>query len=121
MTEGEASLWLIELIRRQPEIEEDAIEWCNRSLSSNGGEIGKVSANRDEAPGDVRVLLQRRCAVNGGGIDIEGENDPVRRRRLEECPSMTAATEGAVQVPPARSRLQCSDRLREEHGPVAGR
>jgi hypothetical protein len=34
---------------------------------------------------------------------------------------MTAATEGAVQVPPARSRLQCSDRLREEHGPVAGR
>jgi hypothetical protein len=31
---------------------------------------------------------------------------------------MTAATEGAVHVPPAGSRLQCSDRLREEHRPV---
>jgi hypothetical protein len=79
MTEREPSLRLIELERRQPEIEQNAIEWHNPSLSSNGGEIGKVGADRDESLGDIWVLLQRRCAVDGGGIGIEGENDPVRR------------------------------------------
>src|SRR5829696_7391808 len=33
---------------------------------------------------------------------------------------MTAATEGAVEVPPARTRLQSRDRFREEHRLVAG-
>src|SRR5688500_7872208 len=33
---------------------------------------------------------------------------------------MPAATEGAVQVPPARTRLQSGDHLREEHRLVAG-
>jgi hypothetical protein len=33
---------------------------------------------------------------------------------------MTAAAEGTVQVAPARARLQCGNRLREEHRLVAG-
>ena len=79
MTEGEPSLRLIELERRQPEIEQDAVERRDSSLSGNGGEIGEVGADRDEALGDGWVLLQGACAVDRGGIGVEGENDPVRR------------------------------------------
>ena len=79
VTEGEPSLRLIELERRQPEIEQDAVERRNPSLSGNDGEIGKVGADRDEALADAWVLLQRGCAVDRGGIGVEGENDPVRR------------------------------------------
>jgi hypothetical protein len=74
VSEGEPSLRLIELERRQPEIEQNAIEWHNPSLSGHGGEIGKVGADRDEAPGDAWGLLQRRCAMDGGGIGVEGED-----------------------------------------------
>jgi hypothetical protein len=120
VTEGEPSLRLIELERRQPEIEQDAIERRNFSLSGNGDEVGKVGANRDEALGDGWVLLQRPCALDGGGIGVESKNDPVRRRSLQKRPGMTAAAEGAVQISPAWMRPQCRNRLREEHRLVAG-
>ena len=107
VTEGEPAFRLIELERRQPEIEQDAVERHDSSLSGNGGEIGEVGADRDEALGDGWVLSQRTCAVDRGGIGVEGENGPVRRRSLEQRPGMTAAAEGAVQVSPAWSRLQC--------------
>jgi hypothetical protein len=98
VTEREPSLRLIELERRQPEIEQDAIEWCNPSVSGNDAEIGKVGVDRDKALADAWVLSQLERAVNCGGIGIEGENDPVWRRRIEQRPAMTAASEGTVQV-----------------------
>ena len=73
MAEGEPSLRLIELERRQPEIEQDAIERRDSSLSGNDGEIGEVGVDRDEALGDARILLQSACAVDRGGIGVEGE------------------------------------------------
>jgi hypothetical protein len=98
MTEREPSLRLIELERRQPEIEQDAVERRNPSVSGNDAEIGKVGVDRDEALADAWVLSQLECAVNCGGIGIESENDPNWRRCIEQCPGMTAASEGAVQV-----------------------
>jgi hypothetical protein len=70
---------LIELERREPEIKQDAVERRNPSVAGNDGEICEVGADRDEAPGDVRVLLQCAGAGDRGGISVEGENDPVRR------------------------------------------
>jgi hypothetical protein len=54
--------------------------------------------DRDEALADAWVLSQLERAVNCGGIGIESENDPNWRRCIEQCPGMTAASEGAVQV-----------------------
>ena len=49
------------------------------SLPDDGGEIGEVGADRDEALGDGWVLAQGICAIDRGGIGVEGEDDPVRR------------------------------------------
>ena len=119
VSEGEPSLRLIDLERRQPEIEQDAIERRDSSLSGNNSEISEVGVDRDEALGDARILLQSKCAVDRGRIGVESDNDSVWRRCIEQCPGMTATTEGGVQVPAAWSRLQSSDRLCEEHRPVA--
>ena len=89
-------------------------------ISSNGGEIGEVGVDRDETRGDGWVLAQGRCTIEGGGIGVEGENDPVRSRRFEQRPGMAATAEGAIQVATTWSRLQRSDRFREEHRLVAG-
>ena len=86
VSEGEPSLRLIELERRQPEIEQDAIERRNPSLSGNDGEIGKVGVDRDEALADAGVLLQRECAVDRGGIGVESDNDSVWRRCTRAVP-----------------------------------
>ena len=79
MTEGEPPFRLIELERRQPQIEQDAVERSNSSLSGNDAEIGEVGVDRDEALGDGWVLAQGTCAVHRGGISVEGKHDPVWR------------------------------------------
>ena len=90
------------------------------AVASNRRQVGEVGLDRDEAFANAWLLLQSCGAVDRRRIEIEGEDDPVRRRRREHRPRVTTAAEGAVEVAPPGTRAQGRDDVIEQDRLVAG-
>ena len=110
---GEASLPQVELVRRDTEVENGAIEFIGSLLGHYGFQIPKVRPMQ-------RHPRQSHRGRGGIRVPIDG-NDAQRRHRRQQRPGVPSPTEGGVEDD---LRMHRSDRLHhpvDEHRDVIGR
>ncbi len=112
--EREAAPGLVELERRDAEVEHHAIECCHPPPGEVVEQVAEVPL-REVQPARVGGG-ERRAAGDGVGVAVEREDGAAA---VEQRRRVAAAAEGAVEDPRARPRRQMLQHLVEQDGDVA--
>ena len=114
-TKGEPARFIVELMRRDAEVEDDAVE-RDAGEFGNFFDVGEVGQDRAEAA--LRLEGCEARARGGDGIGIAIEAGDVGAG-FEEREGVPAAAERAVEHAPGA--VQRIEHFRDEHGCVVGR
>ena len=110
---AEAAVVVRELDRREPEIQEDAVDRNEVVLAGHEVASGKVRAN------ETRSVSEARELSGGGGdgrrVDIESQETPGRRAPLEDAGGMSARPDRPVEIPSAVARVELGEYLGQEN------
>ena len=117
--EAEATIRLVELERRDAEIEEDTVDRVPADGLENFADV-RVRAGADRrARAEARETT--RGALARGLVPVDTEELAVRRGRVEDRFRVSRAAERAVDVAAAGARREPLDRLAKENGMVNAR
>jgi len=93
---AEAPLFVGELDRREPEIQDDAVDRSEAVLAGHVVANREVRANEDRAVAEA-LELSTRCDESAR-VDIETEDTSTRRAALEDRGGVAARTDRAVEI-----------------------
>ena len=114
-TEGKAAVGLVELHRRDTEIERDAVDILDAFGRQELGHVAEAALDQTQAR---RIALgQHLASRNRVGITVDGDHLAIRT--IEHRGRVAARAERAIEVTPAVARLQRIDDLAHHHRDVA--
>ena len=111
-----AALGLVELHRRDADVERDAVDGGEAAAAGDRVELGEAALDQRQPAGEFGD--ERRPAGDRRGIAVD-RNDA--RAGFEQRARISAGAEGAVDGDAAGTRRQRAEGLSEEHGNMAGR
>ena len=111
--EAEASGIVGQLDRGEAEIEEDAVELAEAVLTGDGIANREVRLNEDGAIAEGREA--RSGDGERGGIDVEAKKSSIRRAAFEECGSMPATADRAIEEAATFARSKAGEDLGQEN------
>ena len=114
--EGEAALRILELVRRQAEIEHDAVETRDARIAEQLRHVAEAAGEHGE-PGFPGGQPAPPC--DRGRVAVEREHATGAGR--QDRPGVAAGAEGRVQIDAARAHGERRQHLRQKHRDVAGR